>query len=183
MLRTCVAAAAADGTVSVFLEPIALYHMRELHDPGDDGWTAQYEPPDRWADTHVPVGEPAVTREGTDVLVVSWANGAYLSARVAERLAAEGISCCVMDLRWLAPMPIAAVAERASEIGRVVVVDETRRSGGVGEAIVAGLVEHGYRGPLERVAAHDSFIPLGDAARLVLVSEADIESAIHAVLQ
>lgn len=80
-------------------------------------------------------------------------------------------------------MPIAAVAERASEIGRAVVVDETRRSGGVGEAIVAGLVEHGYRGPLERAAAHDSFIPLGDAARLVLVSEADIESAIHAVLQ
>ena len=183
MLRTCVAAAVADGTVSVFLEPIALYHMRELHEPGDDGWTAPYEPPDRWAETHVPVGEPAVTREGTDVLVVSWANGAYLSARVAERLAAEGISCCVMDLRWLAPMPIAAVAERASEIGRVVVVDETRRSAGVGEAIVAGLVEHGYRGPLERVAAHDSFIPLGDAARLVLVSEADIESAIHAVLQ
>ena len=37
MLRTCVAAAVADGTVSVFLEPIALYHTRDLHEPGDDG--------------------------------------------------------------------------------------------------------------------------------------------------
>ena len=35
MLRTCVAAAVADGTVSVFLEPIALYHTRDLHEPGD----------------------------------------------------------------------------------------------------------------------------------------------------
>lgn len=182
MLRTCVAAAVADGTVSVFLEPIALYHTRELQELGDDGWTAAYEPPERWAETHVPVGQPAVARQGTDVLVVSWANGLYMSLRVAERLAAAGISCCVMDMRWLAPMPIETLAVHAHEIGRVVVVDETRRSGGVGEAIVAGLVEHGYRGPLERLAAHDSFIPLGDAARLVLVSEADIESAIRLVL-
>jgi 2-oxoisovalerate dehydrogenase E1 component len=64
----------------------------------------------------------------------------------------------------------------------VVVVDETRRSGGAGEALVAGLVDEGYRGPLERIAARDSFVPLGDAARLVLVSEADIEAAIRATL-
>ena len=42
MLRTCVAAAVADGTVSVFLEPIARYHTRDLHGPGDEGWTAPY---------------------------------------------------------------------------------------------------------------------------------------------
>ena len=47
MLRTCVAAADADGTVSVFLEPIALYHTRDLHEPGDDRWTAPYAPPTR----------------------------------------------------------------------------------------------------------------------------------------
>ena len=56
MLRTCAAAADVDGTVSVFLEPIALYHTRDLHTPGDDGWTAPYVPPERWAETHVPIG-------------------------------------------------------------------------------------------------------------------------------
>ena len=45
MLRTCAAAAAVDGTVSVFLEPIARYHTRDLHEAGDDGWTAAYPPP------------------------------------------------------------------------------------------------------------------------------------------
>ena len=39
MLRTCVAAAITDGTLSVFLEPIALYHRRDLYDRGDRrGW-------------------------------------------------------------------------------------------------------------------------------------------------
>jgi 2-oxoisovalerate dehydrogenase E1 component len=182
MLRTCVAAAVSDGTVSVVLEPIALYHTRDLHLAGDEVWTSPYEPPERWADNHVAIGDAAVARDGTDVLVVSWANGLYLSLRVAERLAAEGVSCRVLDLRWLAPLPSATVAQHAAAVGRVVVVDETRRSGGVGEAVVAGLVEHGFRGPIVRVAAEDSFVPLGDAARVVLVSEDDITAAVRSVL-
>ncbi|MDQ3470697.1 MAG: thiamine pyrophosphate-dependent enzyme [Actinomycetota bacterium] len=181
MLRTCIGAAAANGVVSVFLEPIALYHTRDLHLSGDERWTAPYTGPDSWAAQHVPIGEPAVAREGDDVLVVSWANGLYMSLRVAERLAAEGISCRVLDLRWLAPLPAAIIADHARALGRVVVVDETRRSGGVGEAILSGLVEHGVHVPTVRVAAHDSFIPLGDAARLVLVSEDDIAAAIRSI--
>ena len=45
MLRTCLASAREDGSVCVFLEPIALYHERDLHEPGDGGWLARYEPP------------------------------------------------------------------------------------------------------------------------------------------
>jgi 2-oxoisovalerate dehydrogenase E1 component len=63
----------------------------------------------------------------------------------------------------------------------VLVVDETRHSGGVGEAVLAGLAEGGYTGAAARVAADDSFVPLGDAANLVLVSEDDIVKAALAV--
>ena len=48
MLRTCIAAAAIDGTVSAFLEPIALYHTRDLFEPGDGVWTADYAGPHEW---------------------------------------------------------------------------------------------------------------------------------------
>lgn len=177
MLRTCVAAALVDGTVSVFLEPIALYHARDLHDTGDGAWTAAYLSPDRWADVHVAIGEPRVARDGDDVVIVTWANGLYLSMRAARRLEARGVSCRIVDLRWLSPLPIDAVVAHADEIGRVLVVDETRRSGGVGEAVLAGLVEHGFTGRARRLAARDTFIPLGDASRLVLVSEDDIVAA------
>jgi len=177
MLRTCVAAAIADGTVSVFLEPIALYHQRDLHDDGDGVWLADYAAPDRWVDEHVPIGSGRLVREGDDVLIVTWANGLAMSLRAARRLARQGVSCRVFDLRWLAPMPIDDVLAHASDVGRVLVVDETRVSGGVGEGIVAGLVGAGFTGPLRRVAAADSFIPLGDAADLVLVSVDEIVDA------
>jgi 2-oxoisovalerate dehydrogenase E1 component len=181
MLRTCTAAAAIDGTVSAFLEPIALYHTRDLFEDGDGVWTAPYGPPTEWAKQHVALGDGRLVRDGDDVLVVTWANGLYLSLRAARRLAADGVSCRVFDLRWLAPLPIDQIVAHAREVGRVLVVDETRHSGGVGEGVVAGLVDAGYTGPIGRVAAHDSFVPLGDAANLVLIGEDDIIDAAHAL--
>ena len=182
MLRTCVAAADVDGTVSVFLEPIARYHTRDLHQPDDGGWTAPYAAPGRWGGAHVPIGQGRVARQGDDVLIVTWANGLYLSLRAARRLAGRGITCRVYDLRWLAPMPIDDVLGHANEIGRVLVVDETRRTGGAGEGVLAGLAERGYQGAVERLAAEDSFVPLGDAADLVLVSEDDVVAAVLRML-
>ena len=62
MLRTCLSSADIDGTVSVFLEPIALYHSRDLHEPGDGHWLAPYLPPEAWHDAHVPIGRGAHVR-------------------------------------------------------------------------------------------------------------------------
>ncbi|MEO1061911.1 MAG: transketolase C-terminal domain-containing protein [Actinomycetota bacterium] len=173
MLRTCVASALVDGSVCAFVEPIARYHGTDLHADGDRGWTAPFDP-----NGHVPVGAGRTHGNGRDLTIVSWANGACLSLRAQRRLAIEhGLRTRVLDLRWLAPLPLDDLAREASATGRVLVVDETRRSGGVGEAVLAALVDAGFRGPMARVAAPDSFVPLGDAAHHVLVSEADVVAA------
>ena len=171
MLTTCVAAAKADGSVCVFLEPIALYHTRDLHEEGDAIWLGSA------AAEHVPVGAAFTHRGGGDLTIVTWGNGLYMSLRVARRLLQQGIGVSVVDLRWLAPLPLEEVLREATATGRTLVVDETRRTGGVGEGIVAELVDAGYAGRLARVSSKDSFVPLGDAARHVLLSEAEIESA------
>ena len=123
------------------------------------------------------------TGGGDDLTIVTWANGLYLSLRVARRLQERGIGVTVVDLRWLAPLPMEEVLREASATGRTLVVDETRRTGGVGEGIVAELLDAGYSGRLARVASKDSFVPLGDAARLVLLSEDEIEAAALALLE
>ena len=87
-----------------------------------------------------------------------------MSLRVARRLEAVGIHARVVDLRWLAPLPVKDMIREADATGRVLIVDETRASGGVGEGVLAALVDNGYTGPVARVASADSFIPLGDAA-------------------
>ena len=68
-------------------------------------------------------------------------------------------------------------ARGATRPGACLVVDETRRTGGVSEGVVAALVDAGFDGRIARVASKDSFIPLGDAANLVLLSEEEILEA------
>jgi 2-oxoisovalerate dehydrogenase E1 component len=173
MLRTCVAAAAEDGSVCVFLEPIALYHTRDLHDDGDGGWLASYPAPE----AHVPAGQARGYGDGTDLTMVTFGNGLRMSLRVARRLAARGIGARVVDLRWLAPLPAGDLLREAQLTGRVLVVDETRRTGGVSEGVVTALADAGYAGMVTRVTSQDSFIPLGPAANTVLLDEPTIEKA------
>ena len=173
MLLTCAAAARTSGAVCVFLEPIARYHTRDLHDPGDGGWLASYP---ATAD-HVPIGAARTYGDGTDLTVVTFGNGLYLSLRVARRLRDKGIGVRVVDLRWLVPLPTGDVLREANATGRVLVADETRASGGVSEGVLTALVDAGFTGAIARVSSADSFVPLGDAARLVLLSERDIEQA------
>ena len=176
MLRTCVAAA-VDGSVCVFLEPIALYHTRDLHAEGDGGWLAAYPEPSGWDATHAPVGRGRTHGDGRDLTLVTFGNGLRMSLRVARRLAGHDIGCRVLDLRWLAPLPLDDLLREARATGRVLVVDETRRTGGVAEGVLTALVDAGFRGAMARVASEDSFVPLGDAARQVLLSEATVEKA------
>src|SRR6266516_7960464 len=167
MLHACAAAARSSGTVSVFLEPIALYHRRDLYDDGDDAWLAPYP------DEPVPIGRGRTYGDGTELTIVTFGNGVPMSLRVAARV--PGVR--VLDLRWLAPLPVEDLLREATTTGRVLVVDETRRSGGVSEAVVTALVDAGFRGPVARVTSEDSFIPLGDAALHVLLDEDTIEKA------
>jgi 2-oxoisovalerate dehydrogenase E1 component len=176
MLRTCVAAAKIDGSVCAFLEPIALYHARDLYEEGDGGWLAVP------STQHVPLGSARTYGEGRDLTILTWGNGLLMSLRVARRLEQRAIGARVVDLRWLAPLPIDDIAREAVATQRVLVVDETRRTGGVSEGVIAMLIDAGYDGQLARVTSKDSFIPLGDAANLVLLSEAEIEAAALALV-
>ncbi|MFI5491824.1 thiamine pyrophosphate-dependent enzyme [Actinoplanes sp. NPDC051859] len=184
MLRSCLAAAAVDGTVSVFLEPIALYHARDLFQPGDGEWLAPYAPPEEWQTAHVPIGRARTYPVGAagDLTIATFGNGVRMALRVAARLADEGFGSRVVDLRWLSPLPVADLLREASATGRILIADETRRSGGVGEGILAALVDGGFVGSARRIAAADSLVPLGPAAQHVLIGEDAITQGAHALL-
>lgn len=171
MLHACVAAAKTAGAVCVYLEPIALYHTRDLHADGDGLWPARYP------ETAAPIGRARTHGDGADLTILTFGNGVWMSLRVARRLAAHGVGCRVVDLRWLAPLPVEDMLREAAATGRTLIVDETRETGGVGEGVVAALVANGYTGAMRRVASRDSFIPLGDAALQVLLDEDTIEAA------
>ena len=178
MLRGAIAMAAEDGRVVVFLEPIALYHEKDLHADGDEGWLTAYPAP---PEVLLPgeVGLHGETDGEADVLLISYANGLRLSLQAARRLAEEhDLRARVLDLRWLNPLPTEAIRAQAGGIGTVVVVDECRATGGgVADAIIADLAENKIAKRLGSVRAVDSFVPLGPATAAVLVGVDQVVAA------
>ncbi|MCC6214491.1 MAG: MFS transporter [Polyangiaceae bacterium] len=173
LYRTALALAVVARRVVVAVEPIALYHTRDLYQEGDGAWLS---------------GEPEAAAEpwrarvyhadARDLVVLTYGNGLYLSLRAARRLERErGLRVRVLDLRWLSPLPIDDVVAHARDVGRVLVVDECRQSGSPSEALAAALLEQAPGVRFARVTAADCLVPLGDAARLVLPDEAEIVEA------
>ncbi len=173
IFRTAFALAKVARRVVVIVEPIALYHTRDLHEDGDN----------RWLTAPLPQAAPFARARvyhggGPHLTIATYGNGLRLSLRAAKRLEAEhGIGARVLDLRWLAPLPIDDVVRHAGLTGTLLLVDECRANGGVSEALAAALLDRGLRPRFARVTAADSFIPLGDAAEHVLVSEDEIIDA------
>lgn len=175
ILRGCLAVARECGRVVVFLEPIALYHEKDLYEDGDGLWLTDYPPPG----TALLPGEVGASGEGNH-LIVSYANGYRLSLRAARTLEREHrIDCRVLDLRWLNPLPFDRIRAEAARAETVTVVDECRTTGGgIAEAVLAHLAETGCRATLRSVRAADTYVPLGPPARTVLVQEEEIVAAV-----
>lgn len=173
MLRTCAALNRVNGRVVAFLEPIALYMTKDLYQPGDGKWLFPYPAPGRT----IPLGAARIYHaKARDLLIVTYGNGVWLSLRAARRLSREtGARARIVDLRWLKPLNRELIARHARSIGRVLVVDEGRRTGALSEEILTAIAETCGSGiEIRRVVGEDSYIPLGAAARQVLPSEEQI---------
>jgi 2-oxoisovalerate dehydrogenase E1 component len=171
LLRTAVSMARRHGRVVLVLEPTALYHRRDLFNEGDEQWLSDWPEPHTVA---LPGQVGLAGPEEADVVLVTAGNGVPLSMQAAARLVDDGIRAQIVDVRWLAPLPVEAVRRISQRVGRAVVVDECRASGGWADAMVAGLVRRGFSGRLATVSAADSYVPIGPAAPTVLIDEDEV---------
>lgn len=181
MMRSCVREAYEFGKVCVFIEPIALYPVKDLHSPGDNLWMQEY-PLD--LNEEIPIGEFAHIKGSKDLCLLSYGNGHYLSMQAKKILEEEhGVSPSLIDLRWLAPLDETQLATALSTYRRVLVVDECRRTGSLSEGLMTLMLERCSPLPkIKRVTSHDTFIPLADAANLVLLSRDDIvDASLHLI--
>lgn len=182
MLRSCIRLAQQEQRIVVFIEPIALYMTKDLHESGDNLWSFDYLPPSQ-AQACLP-GSITTWGEGRDICIISYGNGYYLSRQAEHILAEKGIACTLVDLRWLAPLDKDAILAAVKGFSRILIVDECRQTGSISEALFTLLNEGLDSMPqLQRLCADDSFIPLGTASTMVLPSRDDIVNTVTQMLQ
>lgn len=168
--RALMAAAVADPDPVLYYEHIALYRdprIKQLLDP---------EPP-----PPLPIGVAALRREGRDLAIVSYGAFVHVGLRVAERLAQDGIEASVLDLRTIAPLDREAVLSVTRQAGRVLILQEDSRTGGIGESLAACIQEEAFEwldAPVRIIGALDTPVPYSPSLEDVfLPSDAEIERA------
>ena len=176
LLREAIRLAYEEQRVVVFIEPIALYSVKDLHDEGDGLMRAKL------SETHdeTSLDEVAIFGEDKDcdVAIVTYGNGAFMARRCAKRLSEKGVTARVIDLRWLLPLPMDAILKAAENSKTILIVDECRKTGSIAEELMARFSEAGVPQDVSRINGEDCFIPLGPAANEVLISEQQIEDAV-----
>ncbi len=172
MMRTCVEEAHRFGRISVFIEPIAIYPIRDLHATGDNLWNCEYP---RDLSENIPVVHFNVGPGDKDLCILTYGNGHYLSMQAKEILKQQGLNPTIIDLRWLAPLDEKSLAQALSQFKNVLVVDECRKTGSISEALLTMMMENCSPMPkVRRLCSLDTFIPLADAANLALLQTKDI---------
>ncbi len=156
----------------LFLEPQRLY--RSIRGPVVSG------------DYTVPFGVSRLIREGNDLTIVAWSAAVHVCLEAADRLAQEGASVGVLDLRTLVPLDIEGLVAAVRHSGKAVVVHEAPLTGGFGAEIVATLQQEAFGSldaPILRVAGRDTPYPPGSLEDHFLPSVSRVVDAARATLE
>lgn len=150
-------AALRDGNPVLMFEHKLLYGSKGARaEPGAVDATSEIPAEDYL----VPLGKAAIRREGRDVTVLGWLLMVHYAMQAAERLAAEHrAEVEVIDLRSLAPIDWDTIGTSVRKTGRVVIVEEGPKTGGVGAELAAGIAERWPSTRIVRVASPDVPVP------------------------
>lgn len=155
--------------VTLFLEPKFLYNQFFVKAPNPG------------SNFYVPFGKARVRHAGTDLSIISYGTAVHWSLRAAQKLADEGVSVEVIDLRSLAPWDKETVMASVKKTGRALVVHEDKLTGGFGGEVASHIAEHGFKyldAPVSRVASKDSPVPFSRILEhAILIQEADVYEA------
>ena len=168
--RGLMAAAVADPDPVLYYEHIALYRDPRLKQMlGSD------------APQPIPIGKAALRRAGSDLALISYGASVHDCLRVADTLATQGLEASVLDLRSLVPLDREAVLAVAKHCGRVLIVHEDARTGGIGESVAAIIQEEAFEwldAPVRVLGALDTPVPYAPPLEeFYLVSRPEIERA------
>jgi 2-oxoisovalerate dehydrogenase E1 component len=149
--RALLAASVADPDPVLYYEHIALYREPRI----------KQRLPDE-APAPLPLGRAALRRAGSDLALISYGAYVHRCLSVAETLAAEGVEAAVLDLRSLVPLDRAALLAVARHCGKVLLVHEDSRTGGIGESLAAVIQEECFEdldAPVRVLGALDAPVP------------------------
>ena len=160
-------AAIRDPNPVIFLEHEVLYGQ-SFDVPDDDDWI-------------VPIGKANILRSGSDVTIVAFSIMVGCALKAADRLAEQGVSAEVIDLRSIRPLDSATIVESVKKTSRLVTCEEGFPFAGIGAEIAMQVMEQAFDwldAPIARVTGKD--VPMPYAANLEALALPQIDDIVAA---
>jgi len=131
----------------------------------------------------LPLGEAELLRDGEDAAILAIGSTNHPAMEAASDLAADGISCAVLNARFVKPLDRERIVDLARRCRVLVTVEEHSAMGGFGGAVLELLAEEGVRTPVRILGVPDQLIDHGESAASVGVAPSDIREAVTTLLR
>lgn len=165
-------AAIRDPDPVIFLEPKRIYRSQQQE--VEDNANA------------LPIGSCFTLREGSDITLVSWGAMITETLSAAESLSNEGVNCEVIDVATISPLDVETILISVRKTGRLVIIHEAPRTGGVGADISAIVAEQALldlQAPVVRVTGYDTVMPYFRLEKHYLPNSQDIIDAVKQTVE
>ena len=127
-------------------------------------------------DFTVPLGKSRIQRDGSDISIITYGWMVHVALEAAERLAENGISIEVLDLRTLMPLDRESILRTAKKTSKIILLHEDTLTGGLGGELAGIIAEHAFDyldGPLVRIAAPDTPVPFSEPLEKAFLPSTD----------
>ncbi|OUW79930.1 MAG: 1-deoxy-D-xylulose-5-phosphate synthase [bacterium TMED217] len=116
----------------------------------------------------LPIGTWEVDKKGKDITILAVGPMVYSAKAVADELDIEGVSCEVVNCRFIKPMDTAYLESVINrKISKVMTIEEGVINGGFGDGVSSFLLENGYKGEIKRLGLPDSYVEHGSRAQIL----------------
>jgi len=115
----------------------------------------------------IPIGSWDVERNGEDIVILAVGPMVYSALTVASELEQSGISCEVVNCRFIKPMDMAYLDSIVRRFNKVITIEEGVINGGFGDGVSSWLLENGYKGEIKRLGLPDSYVEHGSRSQIL----------------
>ena len=129
----------------------------------------------------IPIGSWQVERRGSDIAILAVGSWVYTALEVANRLDSLGISCEVVNCRFIKPMDTSYLDMIIKKFSKIVTIEEGTIVGGFGDGVAAWLLENGFKGRFKKIGLPDSFVEHGTRDEILSMLNLDTDGIVQEI--
>ena len=129
----------------------------------------------------LPIGSWDVEQRGSDVAILAVGPMVYTALDAAKQIASSGITCEVVNCRFIKPMDTAYLDSMKKKFTKIVTLEEGTTTGGFGDGVAGWLLENGFQGQLKKLGLPDTFVEHGSRDQILAMLGLDVDGVVQSI--